>query len=44
MLFALDQPWPGAKLLEKPVHLDTLASTIERLLEERRVLDAAKEG
>lgn len=38
LLPLLDQPWPGAKLLEKPVQLDALASTIERLLQEQRAL------
>jgi hypothetical protein len=44
LLFQLDQPWPGAKLIEKPVHLEALAATVERLLEERRALDTAKEA
>jgi CheY-like chemotaxis protein len=44
LLFHLDQPWPGAKLLEKPVHLEALAATVERLLEERRALDTEKEA
>ncbi len=44
LLFHLDQPWPGAKLMEKPVHLDNLAATVERLLAERRALDTATEA
>ncbi len=43
LLPALDQPWPGAKLLEKPVQLDALASTIERLLKEHRALQKETE-
>ena len=40
----LDQPWSGAKLIEKPVQLESLAATIARLLEERQGMDAEGEA